>query len=973
MIPNEEENEKKSWNCVNMIIKNSSIKKENIKVENEITVGNINYYLAHCPNGIFNVKTYAKITIQNVYAGIDWTIYTSENGGIKHDFIVHPEANPDQIRLIYEGAGKFHMKNNRIHFENEYGVLSEEKLICYQENEKNKISSGYSVKKSEKQIENGFSYEVGIQTGKYNKDNILIIDPQLVWGTFYGGNTDDGFNSIDCDNAGNVYVASYSTSTNFPTQTLTGAYYSGVSSGGWDALLLKFSNTGVLLWATYYGGTGGEAFWSINVLNNGDFFVCGMSDSPNFPTQAWGTAYFNNTNSGGRDAVVLKFSSGGVRVWATYYGGTGWDEGFCITTDPNGNIYVTGTSGAAFPTQTWVGAFNDNLFGGSSDVFILRFSTTGVLDWATYYGGVGTDRGSSIYCDNGSNIYVTGDAQSGFPTQAGIGPFATAYYDGTIGGTRDAFVLRFSNVGALDWATFLGGPQSEQGQTIITTSTNSIYVIGNTDGGFPVIPGSGTFTGAYYDATYGGSTDAFIAHFSNSGLMDWATYYGGTASEYFPYNSFDHLEVDGCDNLYVTFASTSTNMNTHNPGCGSFFDGTYNGTGGFQPDGFLIKFSYTGTLLWASYISISNFNYRGALTTDSNNNLFVGGESSTGMTGFLFNPAGGAYYDNTHNGGTDDAFISKFTPAIPTKNQSQLNSSSCSPCNGSATINLTCSEPNYNYAWNNGSSTQNSTSATNTITGLCPGSYTVTATSNCNKTQTATFVITGTTCGGITATATSAVTCSGALCPTLTSSGASGTIPYTYLWSTGASTQNINPCPLSNTVYTVTITDVAGSTATATASVTVNPIITITITPTNITCSGSTNGSAQVNAGGGTAPYTYNWSNGGTTSNISNLTSQIYSVTVTDNKGCTTVSSVAIISPPPLSGLFTKGTANCTGCGCKEWIMVTSSGGTEPYSYTWPALGGYVNRYKNQLCPGAYTINIIDKNGCSINVNLTTP
>lgn len=72
-----------------------------------------------------------------------------------------------------------------------------------------------------------------------------------------------------------------------------------------------------------------------------------------------------------------------------------------------------------------------------------------------------------------------------------------------------------------------------------------------------------------------------------------------------------------------------------------------------------------------------------------------------------------------------------------------------------------------------------------------------------------------------------------------------------------------------------------------------------------------------------------------------------------------------------LTAQFVKGTADCTGCSCKEWIMINATGGTSPYSYAWP--DGYTNRYKNQLCPGNYTVNIKDKNGCSVNINLTAP
>ncbi|MBI2271894.1 MAG: SprB repeat-containing protein, partial [Bacteroidetes bacterium] len=143
-------------------------------------------------------------------------------------------------------------------------------------------------------------------------------------------------------------------------------------------------------------------------------------------------------------------------------------------------------------------------------------------------------------------------------------------------------------------------------------------------------------------------------------------------------------------------------------------------------------------------------------------------------------------------------------------------------------------------------------------------------------------------------------------------------------------------------------------------------------TATNITCNGSSNGSVTATAAGGSPAFTYTWSTpGGSASAISGLTAGNYTVTITDSKGCTATSSASIISPPALSGLFTKGTANCNGCGCKEWIMVNASGGTNPYTYTWP--DGYINRFKNKLCPGPYSINIKDKNGCSVNVSLTTP
>lgn len=119
---------------------------------------------------------------------------------------------------------------------------------------------------------------------------------------------------------------------------------------------------------------------------------------------------------------------------------------------------------------------------------------------------------------------------------------------------------------------------------------------------------------------------------------------------------------------------------------------------------------------------------------------------------------------------------------------------------------------------------------------------------------------------------------------------------------------------------------------------------------------GNSNGTASANPNGGSVPYIYAWSNGQTTQTATGLAAGNYTVTVTDVNACT-ATAIAILTPPlPLIGNFTKGTANCTNCGCKEWIMVTAAGGTIPYSYSWP--DGYINRYKSHLCPGLYAIKL---------------
>lgn len=920
---------KNEWSRVDMILKNSVIKKENIIAEGDITQGNVNYFFSYCPNGVSNVKTFTRITISEVYKGIDWVIYTSGNGGIKHDFIVHPKADPGQIKLIYEGSGKFEVKNNQIHFESELGGVTEGRLFCYQGEQSNSISSDYTIKKNIHPLYLGagtlplnqdiqllnemkavkseiFSYEIGIKLNDYNNAQTITIDPQLTWATFYGGNGADGPMSVDCDANNNVYVTGYTDNvagTTFPLQAWGGAYFYS-AAGYFGSFIMRFDPNGVLVWSTFYGSGRGQ---SITCDGAGGIYVTGYTRGA-FPTlDPGGGAYYQSVFGGfNYDAFILKFDNAGNRLWATYYGGASDEEAYSIALDGANNIYIVGstTSNAlTFPLQARAGAYNQGTAGGSRDAFIARFTNSGVLTWATYYGGSGEDEAYAIAFDAADNVYVTGYTRSSeltFPLQSWGGAYFDNIYGG--GGNGDGFILRFTNAGTSTWSTYYGGTGHDVGTSVACDASDNLYVVGyatSTAATFSLQ----AWAGAYNQAAFGGAVDAFILRFTNIGTRTWATYYGGSGTD-IPFYSYHHIEIDDCGNLYVSLNTTSSNIyKLGSTACGNFYDSSFGGTGGSgYGDAFIIKFSNNGAVLWATYLGGNGADFREAIALDNNDNLYVVGEWAAGPIPATYpftNPGGGAYFDNTY-GGSDDGYIVKFSPVVPVLSQSQVNNAACSPCSGSVTVNIACADPNFNYTWSNGSQTLNSLSATNTISGLCPGNYTVTVTDAACVVvpYTATFTITGTSC---------------------------------------------NIC-------------------TITAQTTVN---------TNITCSGTSNGTVIVNTSNGTGPYAYIWSNGQTTQVASGLAQGSYIVTVVDAGGCTATAVASLTAPSPLTGQFAKGTAGCAGCGCKQWIMVNASGGTTPYTYSWP--DGYNNRYKNQLCPGTYTINIKDKNGCSVNVNLSAP
>jgi hypothetical protein len=186
-----------------------------------------------------------------------------------------------------------------------------------------------------------------------------------------------------------------------------------------------------------------------------------------------------------------------------------------------------------------------------------------------------------------------------------------------------------------------------------------------------------------------------------------------------------------------------------------------------------------------------------------------------------------------------------------------------------------------------------------------------------------------------------------------------GVAPYTYNWSTGATTQSINGLMAGS--YSYTVTDSEGCSASGSFSVLANdPVIGNASVLSNVECYGEAQGSASLSPSGGVGPYTYNWSNGATTATINNLTAGYYAYTVTDSEGCTGTGDFAIIQPAPVWTTFTQKYA----CGSSNDGMaeIFANGGTPPYTYSWS--NGATTAAINNLAPGMYFYTVTDSRGC---------
>ncbi|MBK9984411.1 MAG: T9SS type A sorting domain-containing protein [Saprospiraceae bacterium] len=226
---------------------------------------------------------------------------------------------------------------------------------------------------------------------------------------------------------------------------------------------------------------------------------------------------------------------------------------------------------------------------------------------------------------------------------------------------------------------------------------------------------------------------------------------------------------------------------------------------------------------------------------------------------------------------------------------------------------------------------------------------------------------TGTLNGGAPTLTVSIPTSSGILCNgqntgSATAAAAGGIAPFTYNWSNGGSGATISNLPAGT--YTVTVSDNCSSTSTSSITIGQPPILGFSAaTITNVSCNGGTNGSITAHGTGGVAPYTYNWSNGGSGATISNLAAGAYTVTVTDNNGCTKTSVNQVTQPAVIViNLVTLTHESCFG-QADGAITISVTGGVNPIFVEWS--NGFLGTTINNLAPDMYSVTVTDNNACT--------
>ena len=530
--------------------------------------------------------------------------------------------------------------------------------------------------------------------------------PSINWiaSTTDANSTNDGAvgHAVAYDALGNVYSAGtfwgpvdFDPSPNDATQT---------PSGNTNGYLVKYNANGAFQWVVKLSGSLEAACLGVAVDGSNNVYVTGMfSGTANFNPS--GSANLTSVGATGLDAFVAKYNANGIYQWAFQIGNNYGDQGYALTADVAGNVYVCGHFYNTVDFNPSSGTAN-LVSAGGYDAFVAKYSTSGAYQWAVKMGGAATDVAESVSVDGSGNVYVSGQI---FGT-ANFNPAGSANL--TPVGAGDAYLAKYNASGAYQWVFNVGGTGNDLGFAVIANAS-SVYLSGvfnNTANFNPA--GSATLT------SYG-SDDIFLAKYDAAGAYQWAVKMGGTNQN----RAYD-LALDGSGNVYVAGATSGTaNFN----GAGS---ANYTSAGNY--DAYLVKYSSAGSYQWHLGMGGAGDDRANEVAVSSTGKVLISGRYVGPATfgSVTLSEPGVNSYTASFNGGSAPLTVTLNTtnPTCP-----------LTP-NGNITVMASGGNTPYSYAWSNGQ-----TSATSSNLGA--GMYSVTVTDATSQSATASATLAYPACG----------------------------------------------------------------------------------------------------------------------------------------------------------------------------------------------------------------------------------
>ena len=420
------------------------------------------------------------------------------------------------------------------------------------------------------------------------------------WTKLLGTSGEDAAHALTTGLDGSIYVSGYT----------EGALDGQTNSGGRDAFLTKYSSDGTKAWTKLLGTGGLERATALTTGLDGSIYVSGYTAS----------ALDGQTNSGGYDVFLTKYSTDGTKAWTKLLGTSGNERARALTTGLDGSIFVSGDTFGALDGQTYI---------GGNDAFLTKYSADGSKVWTNQLGSIGYEEASAITTGLDGSIYVSGRTTGALDGQ-------------TNSSGNDAFLAKYSANGSKAWTKLLGLTGQDYTTALATGLDGSIYL-------------SGSAYGSIDGQTNSGQTDAFLTKYSTDGTRAWTKLLGSSGHD------------------YATGLTTGLDRSIYVSGyTNGALDGQANSG---DRDAFLTKYSTDGTKAWTKLLGTNGYDDANALTTGLDGSIYVSGSTEGTLDG------------QTNSGGAD-VFLIKYQGPAATPTYS-LTASSTSVNEGStATFTL---------------------------------------------------------------------------------------------------------------------------------------------------------------------------------------------------------------------------------------------------------------------------------------------
>ena len=567
----------------------------------------IHYYTSSSSNGVLvRTEHFGKVTYEAIYPKIDLVFLFEEkadNYKFKYNFILHPGANIEDIKIKINGANGLEILDN--------GDL----LIKNSLNDvKEQIPFSYSFKEGEKNVEEKVLFDLfqndvfGFKLLGYFDEKTLVIDP-APWVSYNGSLGEDIGMAIKKDNSQNMVIAGYTNST---TNMVTNGAHQVIAGGLYDGYLAKYTQAGTRLWSTFFGGSNNDYCVGVDIDSIGQIYVIGTSES------GYGIASVGapqDSLKGMADAFVAKFGANGQRIWGSYWGGEDYDYGNALVRMADGSMGICG--GTFSSTGIATNGVHDTIYSSGmfyGDAFVAKIGSNGQKIWGSYYGGTGGDNALAILADSAQNLVVAGFSMSG------TGLASTGAHQVNFGGDYDGFLGKFNSLGQLLWGTYYGGIGVDYLNSICFDKQKNIVFGGRSTSDSMI-----SF-GTVHQLTYGGGMswgDGILGKFNGNGVRLWSTYFGGSGEE-----TIQGISIDTNNAIYIGGSTTGS--------LGFSTVGTHQSNyGGGSSDGFFAKFGANGNRIWCSYLGGNNVDgINGIQAFEQGSGVIVGFSSSSGLATF---------------------------------------------------------------------------------------------------------------------------------------------------------------------------------------------------------------------------------------------------------------------------------------------------------------------------------------------------